>query len=252
MMGLVLWNTAEKKQPRVWVGQRSILHLRFACAEIKCSARTPEAVRRHRISAAGKRLRKLGVNRAVFPADFPYPYGELLNRQGIRPVSTVPLRRAIAADWVRRELRLRKLSPGTARVAVSAAQLTGEVVRTVTELALGIRYVLLDIPYGGEELCRQLRRTYGVSLLLTEEPSQLEDAEVQVLFDPKEDLRTDRALELYDGAETPLPPLLLPPALERELPPEADRGMLLSALREAGVFRPGQLSVGGAGDIRTE
>ena len=43
-------------------------------------------------------------------------------------------------------------------MAVCAAQMTGELVRTVTELALRHRYVLLDLPYGGEDHCRQLRK----------------------------------------------------------------------------------------------
>ena len=132
-------------------------------------------------------------------------------------------------------------------MAVCAAQLTGEVVRTVTELCLRHRYVLLDLPYGGEELCRQLRREYGVSLLLGPSKEQLEGAEALVLFDPRTDLvRKDPAvLTLYDETQA-LPPISLPPAAEEALPQGADRGQLLAALREAGVLRPGQVTVAGA------
>ena len=73
--------------------------MRFTCAEITRGPKTPEAVLRRRVSAAGKRLRKLGITRAVLPEDFAYQ--ELLERQGIRAVSTVTLRRALAADWAR-------------------------------------------------------------------------------------------------------------------------------------------------------
>ena len=51
------------------------------------------------------------------------------------------LRRALAADWVRAVMETGALSPGTAKVAVAGSQLTGELVRTVTELSLRNRYV---------------------------------------------------------------------------------------------------------------
>ena len=198
---------------------------------------------RRRVSAAGKRLRKLGITRAVLPEDFVYQ--ELLERQGIRAVSTVTLRRALAADWARAVMETGALSPGNAKVAVAGSQLTGELVRTVTELSLRNRYVLLDLPYGGEELSRQLRREYGVTLLLRPAKEQLEGADVLLLFDRREDLKPGGVvLPLYEGAQTPLPPLLLPPAMEERLPAGADRGQLLAALREAGALRPGQITVG--------
>lgn len=68
-------------------------------------------------------------------------------------------------------------------------QLSGELVRTVTELALGNRYVLLDVPYGGDTLANQLRREYGVSLLLSPTRQQMEEADVLVLFAARTDLR---------------------------------------------------------------
>lgn len=63
--------------------------------------------------------------------------------------------------------------PGGARVLVTANALSGEVVRTVTELALRHRYLLLTVPFGGEELCRRLRREYGVSVLLNPTAEQM-------------------------------------------------------------------------------
>ena len=163
MIGLLLWKLPEKRGRSLRVGERSILHMRFTCAEITRGPKTPEAVLRRRVSAAGKRLRKLGITRAVLPEDFVYQ--ELLERQGIRAVSTVTLRRALAADWARAVMETGALSPGNAKVAVAGSQLTGELVRTVTELSLRNRYVLLDLPYGGEELCRQLRTIPGLQEL---------------------------------------------------------------------------------------
>ena len=133
--------------------------------------------------------------------------------------------------------------PGT-QVAVSAQKMTPEVVRTVTELALRHRYVLADLPRGGEELCRRLRRDYGVSVQLGPDREQLERAEALVLFDPREDLQPQGAvvLELY-REDVPLPELELPPALEDQLPAGVSRGTLLAALEEGGVLRYGQITV---------
>ena len=244
MIALLEWVPPERGRRRkaVTVKEENVLHLRLYRASLQRGPRTPEAILRRRVLAAGKRLRKLGVTQAVLPASFPY--GQELARCGLRPVSTLPLRRILAADWVRWVLEEKGQSPAGARVAVCAAQLTGEVVRTVTELSLRHRYVLLDLPYGGEDLCRQLRREYGVSLLLGPSKEQLEEAEALVLFAPREDCHSRRALALYDESQ-PLPPLLLPPALEEKLPRGCDRGQLLAARREQGTLRLGQIAVGG-------
>ena len=138
-------------------------------------------------------------------------------------------------------------SGGSARLAVAGDQLSGELVRTVTELALGNRYVLLDVPYGGDTLANQLRREYGVSLLLSPTRQQMEEADVLVLFAARTDLRRrdPAVLRLYDEA-APLPPLLLPPVLEGQMPPGLCRPQLLAVLVESGVLRPGQITVGTA------
>lgn len=245
MIALLEWAPPERGRRRktVTVKEGSVLHLRMYRAAIRRSPRTPETILHRRVLAAGKQLRKLGVTQAVIPEKFPY--GQELARCGICPVSTLSLRRALAADWVRWALEGKGQSPAGARVAVCAAQLTGEVVRTVTELSLRHRYVLLDLPYGGEELCRQLRREYGVSLLLGPSREQMEGAEALVLFDARTDLKNPAVLALFDESQ-PLPPVSLPPAMEEALPEGADRGQLLAALREAGVLRPGQITVGGA------
>ncbi len=245
MVGMILWKVPQegKRQRRAALSERTVLHMRFACAEIVRTPKTPEALLRRRVQAAAKRLRKLGVTRVVLPEEFPFR--ETLEKQGLRPVSTLTLRRALAADWVRSAMAARGLTGGSAKVAVSGRQLTGEMVRTVTELALRNRYILLDLSSGGEELAGQLRREYGVSLLLGPAQEQLEGVDVLVLFEPREDLKGANpvTLRLYGDEET-LPPLVLPPALEEQIPAGCGRGQLLAALREAGALRPGQITVG--------
>ncbi len=242
MIGILLWKEPRRgvRQRPAALAERKILHMRFLCAEVARGPRTPEPSVSWRVSLAARRMRKLGVTRVVLPEGFRY--GAQLEKHGLRPVSTLALRRRLAADWVRQALAERGAAPGGARVAVSAAQMTGELVRTVTELSLRHRYVLLDVPYGGEELCRRLRREYGVSLLLGPDREQLAGADALVLFDPRTDLRRGDGvtLALYDEA-APMGGLSLPPALEECLPEGADRGQLLSALLEGGVLRPGQV-----------
>ena len=162
MVGLFTWVEPQKGQKSIRLEERLVLRMRFLQAEIVKSSHG--AILSRRVLAAGKKLRKRGVTQIVLPEAFPFR--EQIIKCGLRPVSTLALRRAIAADWVRTGLAEKGMPVAGARVAVSAAALTGEAVRTVTELCLRHRYVLLDLPYGGEELCRQLRREYGVSLLL--------------------------------------------------------------------------------------
>lgn len=103
-------------------------------------------------------------------------------------MTALPLARRMAAELAEAELRRLGTDPAGARLAVAGERLSGELTRTVTELALRHRYVLLDVPYGGEELCRQLRREYGVTLLLCPGAEQVAASEVLVLFGPRPDL----------------------------------------------------------------
>ena len=137
-------------------------------------------------------------------------------------------------------LRFRGENPAGARVLITADALSGEVVRTVTELALRHRYLILKVPFGGEELCRRLRREYGVSIVLNPE-TEREPVSVHIAFDPTE-AQGDGFLPLYDES-LPLPRLLLPPEMEARLPEGLDRGQLLSVLWRTGALRPGQVSV---------
>lgn len=230
MIAMLLWTppVRGKHQKSVEIREQMILHTRFLCAGVLRGARTPEAVLRRRVAAAAKRLKKRGAGQVVLPEEFSFPeqLGEL------RPVSTLPLRQAMAADWVRWALIRRGVPAAGARVAVCADTLTGETVRTVTELSLRHRYVLLDLPYGGEELCRALRREYGVSLLLRPSAEELAAADTAALFAPRK-VPTETALPVYDE-KCPLPPLFLPPALEEQLPAGVNREQLLTVLRERG------------------
>ena len=240
MVGLLVWKERKKGERAVSIEETAVLHMRFLRAEVLREDKTPEPVLRRRVSAALGKLRRQGITRVVLPAEFPW--GDLPGRQGLQTVSTLPLRRRLAADWAGAELKGKGISPGSARVAVAADNLTGEVVRTVTELVLRYRHVLLDLPRGGEELCRQLRREYGAAVQLAPSREQMDAAEAALLFDKREIADRNICLRLYEETQ-PLPGLLLPPRLEEQLPPGADRGQLIAVLQEAGALKPGQVTL---------
>lgn len=237
MTALLTWTPPERgaHQRGVRIQERTVLGIRTLEAEILRGPRTPEAVLRRRVAGAAKKLWKRGCRQAVLPEDFPY--SDQLGQ--LRPVSALPLRQALAADWVRWALIRQGTAAAGARVAVCADHLTGEVVRTVTELSLRHRYVLLDLPYGGEELCRQLRREYGVSVVLRPSQEQMAAADAAALFAPRA-AAGRMALAVYQE-DQPLPPISLPPALESQMPAGANREQVLALLRESGRF--GQVSL---------
>ena len=217
MVGMMLWEPSGHWTRPVTLKEVSVLHIRFLCARMAQDRRRNPLTERRRLRTAGKKL-----------------------PEGLRPVETLSLRRAIAADWCGELLRFRGENPAGARVLITADALSGEVVRTVTELALRHRYLILKVPFGGEELCRRLRREYGVSIVLNPE-TEREPASVHMAFDPTE-AQGGGFLPLYDES-LPLPRLLLPPEVEARLPEGLDRGQLLSVLWRTGALRPGQVSV---------
>lgn len=245
MMGLIVWQQpgSGKRLRTVTAQETAILRVPFLQVEVVRGPRTRPGTLERRMIRAAQKLRQAGVRYTVLPAD--YPPSQWPQRHGVGVVSTLSLRRSLAVELVRRITAERGLPPGSVRIAVTAGQMTGELVKTVTELTLGYRYVMLDVPYGGEELCRRLRREYGVSLLLQPSREQLEEAQVLVSFDRRTDLtgNNEAVVALYEGAESAFPPLTVPPSVETQLPAGADRLQLLAALRGAGALAPGQISL---------
>ena len=237
MIGFVTWT--EEKAPRR-TEEIAVLRMRFCAVSVSRRKNTPAAILRRRAATAAGKLQKLGVTRAVFPEDFPY--GAIFAKRGILPIEVMPLYRSLAGEWLRAALAAKELS-GAATVAVCGDRLTGELVRTVTELCLRYRYVLLDIPDGGEELARQLRREFGVSLILRPAAGQIAAADGVLLFTQRPELRGGVVLALYDGTEVPKDVTLTLPALEDRLPVGCCREQLLAALCGAGVLRAAQIEM---------
>jgi len=180
MVGMMLWEPSGHWNRPVTLKEVSVLHIRFLCAWMAQDRRRNHLTERRRLRTAGKKLLRQRVEQVVLPAGAS---AEALP-EGLRPVETLSLRRAIAADWCGELLRFRGENPAGARVLITADALSGEVVRTVTELALRHRYLILKVPFGGEELCRRLRREYGVSIVLNPKMEQ-EQVSLHMAFDPR-------------------------------------------------------------------
>ena len=124
MVGMMLWEPSGHWTRSVTLKEVSVLHIRFLCARMAQDRRRNPLTERRRLRTAGKKLLRQRVEQVVLPAGAS---AEALP-EGLRPVETLPLRRAIAADWCGELLRFRGENPAGARVLITADALSGEVV----------------------------------------------------------------------------------------------------------------------------
>ena len=243
MFGFVEWTQESKSRRGAWTGERFIGGVRFLTLTLYREEKYRPLSQRRRCAAGAKLLRKAGVTRAVFPKDFPWL--EVFEKQGVTPVADLPLRRELAASFAAFLLAERGVAPANANVAVAADRLSGEVMRAVTDLCRRNRYVMLDLPQGSGEFCRELRRSYGVSVLQDPTAEQLGRADVLLLFAPRTGAQTpgQAALPLYEGAERAFGWSAAAPG--EALPAGCETTQLLAALREAGALRPECLEIRG-------
>ena len=209
---------------------------RFLALAMRETAHPGRPLALARARRAALRMWEAGVRWAIVPVD--YPYTALFIRQGVAPVETAPLRQVLAAPLTRRRLEQLGLAPTEAVVGISGERMTRELWDTAKALALSFRYVLLSVP-GGEELARELRREYGISLLLRPSPDQLERSDALLLFSPRKDLSGKNPIlyTLYPGGEGGRGrlPLVLPAALADQAETNCDTEQLAAALFAQGA-----------------
>lgn len=236
MLGMICYGEGSRKPE---LAETSLWGVSFLTLRLGESSHPNSLTARRRASGAARALAAHGVRHAVFPVDFPY--AALFVRQGVYPVDTLPLRRTVAPDTVKRRLSVLGREPGKAIVALAGNGLTGESIEAVRTLALNYRYVLADFTFGGEELAKSLRRDYGVSLLLHPGTDALNRADALLLYAPRQDITGENPvfLALYPGAgmETGHVEITLPPALAEKMPRNCNREQLAAALFGAGVLR---------------
>ena len=239
MYGYIEWT---KEVCRPVVAEREIQRLRFRCVAISRRKGIPQLLQRRLVSRAAGLLHREGIVRAVFPKEFPWL--EVFARHHIYPADPMVLYRVLAAELVQARLDASGQAGRGVTVAVSAQRLTEEVRRTVTELCIRNRYVMLAAPERDDAFCRKLRREYGIPLVQTENAEQLAKAAVVVRFSP-ETTYTERqdVIDLFPGGVPFKEKLCLSPELEEQLPAGCDRMQLLAALYGAGAVRLGQIRI---------
>lgn len=234
MLGYILYGEGPKRPA---LGERQLSGGTFVTLQVGLRTRPNGPMALYRARQGARLLREAGVRTAVFPVDFPYT--ALFIRQGILPVDTLPLRRALAAPLTRRRLEQLGRQPTQAVVAVSGERATREILETAKALALSYRYVLLSAR-GGEDFAKSLRREYGISLLLDPSPDQIDRADALLLFAPRGDLAQDNKIlfTLYPGGEAGRGrlPLCLPKALADQSESNCDREQLAAALYSQGAL----------------
>ena len=172
MLGWLCWSERRERAGRAELAGLPVLRV-----PVRRKNGTPEWLVRRRVRAAGRALARAGVRRAILPEEFPY--GALLAGEGVFPVETLPLWRALAAELAWRALRER--GAGGEGAAVCADALTGEVRRTVEALLRRCRTVSLDAPDPEGAYARALRRSLGAALRTGDA-----GAEVRLLFARRE------------------------------------------------------------------
>ena len=234
MLGYIIYGEGPGRPE---LGERRLSGGNFVTLRLGLSTRPNGPLALYRARQGARLLREAGVRNAVFPVDFPYTARFI--RQGILPMDTLPLRRALAAPLTRRRLEALDCRPTQAVVAICGERATREVLETAKALALSYRYVLLGAR-GGEDFARNLRREYGISLLLDPAADQIDRADALVLFAPREGLALDNKIlyTLYPGGEAGRGrlPLYLPKALEEQVESNCDKEQLAAALYSQGVL----------------
>lgn len=231
MLGWLCWTGKRERG-----GTESLAGLPVLRVPVRRKNGTPEWLLRRRVRAAGRTLARMGVRRVIWPEGFPY--GEILAGEGVFPVETLPLWRALAAELAWRELQSRGIPGGCP--AVCADALTGEVRRTVEELLRRCRTVALDAPDPEGVYARRLRRGLGAALR-----SGDAGAEVRLLFARREPERAGD-IPLYPGAAAPKAALRLPEEWEARLPEGVPREQGIAALLAAGRLRREEIAIDSA------
>ena len=235
MLGYIIYGEGPKRPA---LGDRQLSGGNFVTLEMNLQARPNGPLALYRARQGAVLLREAGVRSAVFPVDFPYT--ALFIRHGVLPIDTLPLRRALAAPLTRRRLETGGFQPTQAVVAVSGDRAIREVTECAKALALSYRYVLLSVKGDAEAFSRNLRREYGISLLLDPSPDQLNRADALVLFSPRTDLTLDNPIlyTLYPGGEAGRGrlPLCLPPALAGQVEANCGQEQLAAALYAMGAL----------------
>lgn len=239
MYGYITWTDALRRPS---AGEYEVMKMRMCRVAIPGRKGLPQFVKRGMAVRAARLLRECGITRAVFPELFPYL--DIFEQYRIAPADPMAVYRVLAGRLVQARLDVCGQSGKGIVVAVCAKKLTEEVRRTVTELCIRNRYVMLVSPEQDDGFCRKLRREYGVPLVQTADMEQMRKAAVIVRFSPEMPAGEEQeVIDLFAGG-TPLKECLrVPEEWEAHLPDECDKMQMLAALHGCGILRPGDIRI---------
>ena len=193
----------------------------------------PEGIlSRRRLYRAGRNLRRGGVIRTLLPKEFSQ--WELLEKMGLRRIDPGAFLKAQSPELAVEALYGRDTDPRRATVALSGTRADEGVCRAALKLCPKVRRLVVDVP-GGERLAHRLREEFGIPVLPSDHPAQLE-----LRFQPGGRRQEEPFLELY-GCTPRLDGLCLSvPDLREE---EREALDVLSVLWERGRLEPARIKI---------
>lgn len=229
--------------------------VRAGCRFIRLGLSIPEGCGEKRLRQRAERaaalLRRMGVRQAVFPGGFLY--SQEFERQDVRPVDTLPLYRAAAAELALAAIRDKRMNPEQTLVAAAGRSMTHDMQAAMLRLVPQVRYVGVFAGRDGERFCRRLEREYGAPVISQPAGRRPGIESCLLLFSPVKDLPAGQAavLPLYDGAPPPGDNVLrrvefrVPMKIRTEFPLECDGEQLIAALLAAGAVAVEKLEISG-------
>ena len=154
MYGYITWTDALRRPS---AGEYEVMKMRMCRVAIPGRKGLPQFVKRGMAVRAARLLRECGITRAVFPELFPYL--DIFAQYRIAPADPMGVYRVLAGRLVQARLDACGQSGKGIAVAVCAKKLTEEVRRTVTELCIRNRYVMLVSPEQDDGFCRKREKS---------------------------------------------------------------------------------------------
>lgn len=215
----------------VRLAREQVLGLPLLRGEAPGSGFTARRVRR-----TARALRRRGVTRALAPEGFPF--WEEAAAQGLRPVETGELCRALAAPIALAALAAEGVPLRRATVALRGERVTRRLWEAALTLCPVVRQLLVEVPAGGEDLRRTLRREFGLPAV---EGAAGQRTDLTLCFSTPSGAAGGRVADL--SGDAPALPEYRFGLAEGDLPPDAAALPLLSALWSAGRLAAGSVAV---------
>lgn len=215
----------------VRLSRERMLGLPLLRGEVPGRTMTPRQVRR-----TARALRRAGVTRLLAPEGFPF--WEEAAGQGLRPVETGELCRALAVPIAMAALDGDGIPHERASVVLYGERVTRALRAAALELCPQVRQLLIEVPAGGERLQRELSWEFGLPVI---EPAAVRSADLRLCFSSGGTDRIGREVDL--SGDTPALGDYWFGLQEKTLPTDAAALSLLAALWNSGRLERDEITV---------